>query len=68
MFVKVYIHPSKVSNLYANKSVIASQMPTSQYEVELFIDLNKFNVVSMASGIFIKKKTLLERLLHKKEK
>ena len=50
MFIKVYIHPSKVSNLYANKSVIASQMPTSQYEVELFIDLNKFNTINEKYG------------------
>lgn len=66
MLVKLYLHPDKLISLRNGDMVIAKQMPNSQYEVEIFVDITKYNVSNQQNGVLIKKKSFLERLLKRK--
>lgn len=66
MFIKIYIHPDKLSNLQNNKEpVLVRQMTMSQYDIEVIIDTKKYKIINQSNGLLISKKTLFERIFKK---
>lgn len=61
MFIKLYIHPNKLENLKNNESILAQQMPNSQYEVEIYVDYRKYNVKFQSNGVLVSKRRLWRR-------
>lgn len=66
MFIKVYIHPSKLTNIKKKESILAQQMSSSQYDIELFINTNQYTITYQSNGVLIKKKSILDRILRRK--
>ena len=66
MLIKLYIHPDKLVSIKNNDTVLAKQMPNSQYEIEIFIDTRLYNVSNQQNGVLVRKKSFLERLLKRK--
>lgn len=65
MFIKVYLHPDKLSHLTKGDSVLAKQMTMSQYDVEIYLDTRKYHLVNQSNGILVSKKSWLDRILRK---
>lgn len=66
MFIKIYIHPDKLSNLQNSKEpVLVRQMTMSQYDIEVFINTKKYKIINQSNGLLISKKTLFERIFKK---
>lgn len=66
MFIKLYLHPDKLISLRNKDAVLAKQMPNSQYEIEIFVDITKYEVSNQQNGVLVRKKSFLERLLKRK--
>ena len=66
MFIKSYLHPNKLRSLRNKDAVLAKQMPNSQYEIEIFVDITKYEVSNQQNGVLVRKKSFLERLLKRK--
>ena len=66
MFIKIYIHPDKLSNFQNNKEpVLVRQMTMSQYDIEVIINTKKYKIINQSNGLLISKKTLFERIFKK---
>lgn len=61
MFVKLYIHPNKLMNLKTGDSVLAKQMPNSQYEIEIYVNLKDYKISDQQNGVLISKKNFIEK-------
>lgn len=62
MLIKLYIHPNKLTNLKNNEAVLAKQMPNSQYEIEILVDVKNYKVSYQENGVLLEKKTFLDKL------
>lgn len=66
MFIKLYIHPNKLTNLKNNEAVLAKQMPNSQYEIEIFVNVKDYNISYQENGVLLSKKTFVEKYLKRR--
>lgn len=62
MLIKLYIHPNKLTNLKNNEAVLAKQMPNSQYEIEILVNVKNYKVSYQENGVLLEKKTFLDKL------
>ena len=62
MLIKLYIHPNKLTNLKNNEAVLAKQMPNSQYEIEILVNVKNYKVSYQENGVLLEKETFLDKL------
>lgn len=66
MYIKLYIHPDKLINLRNHDSVLAKQMPNSQYEIEIFVNIEEYNISNQQNGVLIQKKKSIKNIFKRK--
>lgn len=62
MLVKVYIHPRKLINIENKEPVLAKQMTSSQYDIEMLIDTDKYFIMYQSNGVLISKRSIMSRI------